>query len=217
MILVQNLLDEDAHAWPGDWYRNKARETFGSRLHSNFRLWYTDYANHADTARQVDPTRTVSYVGVLHQALRDVAAWAERGVTPPDTTGYRIDDGQVVVAATAAQRKGIQPVVALQANGAARADVRVGEQVEFTAVVETPPNAGSIVAADWDFEGDATSRYPLSETITPSRRVSLSQRHAFTRPGTYFPTLRAISQRDGDQSTPYARIHNLGRVRVVVT
>jgi hypothetical protein len=40
--------------------------------------------------------------------------------------------------------------------------------------------------------------------------------HAFAKPGTYFATLRAISQRQGDAKTPYARIQNLARVRVVV-
>ena len=28
--------------------------------------------------------RTISYQGVLEQALRDVSAWVERGVRPPD-------------------------------------------------------------------------------------------------------------------------------------
>jgi hypothetical protein len=40
--------------------------------------------------------------------------------------------------------------------------------------------------------------------------------HRFDTPGTYFPALRGISQRQGDTATPFARIQNLGRVRVVV-
>jgi len=40
--------------------------------------------------------------------------------------------------------------------------------------------------------------------------------YAFTMPGTYFVALRGSSQRKGDRATPYARITNLGRVRVVV-
>ena len=38
----------------------------------------------------------------------------------------------------------------------------------------------------------------------------------FEKPGTYFVALRAISQRQGDKTTPYARIQNMDRVRVVV-
>lgn len=36
------------------------------------------------------------------------------------------------------------------------------------------------------------------------------------KPGTYFPVLHATSQREGDPDTPWARIENLDRVRVVV-
>ena len=47
-------------------------------------------------------------------------------------------------------------------------------------------------------------------------RITLSTTHVFSNPGTYFPALRATSQRNGDSKTPYARIDNLARVRVVV-
>jgi hypothetical protein len=40
--------------------------------------------------------------------------------------------------------------------------------------------------------------------------------HSFDKSGTYFVTLRAASQRDGDGHTPFARVQNLGRARVVV-
>jgi len=46
--------------------------------------------------------------------------------------------------------------------------------------------------------------------------VTLKATYSFSQPGTYFPVLRATSQREGDPKTPYARIQNLGRVRVVV-
>ena len=38
----------------------------------------------------------------------------------------------------------------------------------------------------------------------------------FDKPGTYFVTLKAEAQRNGDAATPFARLPNLGRVRVVV-
>jgi hypothetical protein len=61
------------------------------------------------------------------------------------------------------------------------------------------------------------NRFPISERIAPAARVRLTRNHVFTRPGTYFPALRVHSQRHGDAATPFARIPNLGRVRVVVT
>jgi hypothetical protein len=48
-------------------------------------------------------------------------------------------------------------------------------------------------------------------------RVVVKTTHAFDKPGTYFPVLRAISQRQDAVGTPFARVQNIGRVRVVVT
>ena len=45
----------------------------------------------------------------------------------------------------------------------------------------------------------------------------MSTSYAFSEPGTYFPALRVASQRQGSVDTPFARVLNLGRVRVVVT
>jgi hypothetical protein len=46
--------------------------------------------------------------------------------------------------------------------------------------------------------------------------MTLTTAHSFAEPGTYFPTLRVASQRTGDTDTPFTRVQNLGRVRVVV-
>jgi hypothetical protein len=78
-----------------------------------------------------------------------------------------------------------------------------------------PPNAGRVVAAEWDFEG--AGNYPIAEPLdAPQAFVSLSATHSYSKPGTYFAVLRAASQRHGDVKTPYARIQNLARVRIVV-
>jgi hypothetical protein len=216
MILVQNLMDEDAHPWMADWYRNLVKAAMGRRAGEHFRLWYTDYANHGDFSRQEDPTRTISYIGVLQQALRDVSAWVERGTRPPDNTAYQVVDGQVVTPARAAQRRGIQPTVALTANGGVKATVKVGEAVAFAATVDVPSGAGKVVSAEWDFEGGIPA-FPVAAQFAPAARLTLKANHAFQRPGTYFPALRVAAQREGDAKTAFARIRSLGRVRVVVT
>jgi hypothetical protein len=124
-------------------------------------------------------------------------------------------DAQVEVPDEAHDRGGVQPVIALRANGGVRAEVSVGAAVTFTATIEVPPGAGKVVAAEWDFEGAAD--YPSNARIdTPEALISLSATFVFAKPGTYFPVLRATSQRQGDMKTPYGRIQNLGRVRVVV-
>ena len=96
-----------------------------------------------------------------------------------------------------------------------RADVAINQPVTFTATIEVPPNAGKVVAAEWDFEG--VGNYPVAAQIdTPQSLVRLSATHSYVKPGTYFAVLRATSQRQGDVKTPYARIQNIARVRVVV-
>jgi hypothetical protein len=158
----------------------------------------------------------ISYQGVLERGLRDLSAWVEDGVAPPASSNYQVRGGQVHVPPTAAARKGIQPVVNLRVDGSARAEVSVGQLVSFVAEIEIPPQTGELVAADWDFIGDGSfsTRAELGPGTTDP--VILTASHSFTALGTYFPALRVASQRDGDRETPYARVQNLGRVRVVV-
>jgi hypothetical protein len=161
--------------------------------------------------------RIVTYTPVLQQALRDMAAWVEKGTPPPPTTSYKVVDSQIILPPTAAARHGIQPVVTLTANGGARADVKVGEPVTFAGVVEAPPNTGQVVRAEWDFEGrgDYPVKGQVVRTDASGARATVTTTRAFSKPGTYFPALRAASQRHPD-GTPYAQVENLARVRVVV-
>jgi hypothetical protein len=91
----------------------------------------------------------------------------------------------------------------------------VGEEVTFTGTIAVPPGTGAVVAAEWDFDGSGAFA-AKSEVPKDVRSLNVSIKHRFDTPGTYFPVLRGVSQRDGDPKTPYARIANLGRVRVVV-
>ncbi len=221
LIVMQALWDEAAYPWSADWYRTRVQAALGPQFEDCYRLYYVDNTMHTtqnagpNDPRPVVTTRVISYQGVLQQALRDLAAWVEKGVAPPESTAYQVVDGQVIVPSTAGERKGVQPVVSVQADGGARADVRVGQAVEFSAITEAPLKAGVIVKAEWDFEG--TGEYPVASEIKPQSRVALTTKYAFSKPGTYFPALRVTSNRQGDAGSPYAQVQNLGRVRVVVT
>jgi hypothetical protein len=216
MIMVETLMDQYAYPWQADWYRSKVKDRVGSRLDDVFRVWYVDNAIHGQPAPGPESTHIVEYTNVLQQALRDLATWVEKGVPPPPSTSYKIVDTQVVVPATAAERKGIQPVVTLTANGGARAEVAVGQPVTFSGTIEVPADTGKVVEAEWDFEGKGD--YPVLgkfQSDAAGTRATVSTTYSFSKPGTYFPALRAASQRRPD-GTPYARIENLARVRVVV-
>ena len=198
MIVVEALMDEAAVPWQADWYRALVLAALGSRIDDSYRLWFVDHAMHTSPVndpkgpRPARTTRVVSYTGVLQQALRDVSAWVEKGLAPPPSTAYDVVDGQVHVPATASARRGIQPVVQLSANGAARAEVATGDPVGFSAVITVPPAAGTVVHAEWDFEGDGD--FPVAETFDDTdsafSELKVEAVHTFSEPGTYFPALR---------------------------
>jgi hypothetical protein len=214
MIALESLMDIDALPWQADWYRTKVKEALGKHLDDTFRLYFIDHAQHTPPVGQAAQARTVSYQGALEQALRDVSAWVEKGVSPPASTSYKVVDAQVEVPPKAESRKGIQPIVELKVNGGVRAEVAVGQPVTFSATAEVPPNTGKMVAAEWDFEG--TGGYVPAELGDIRATVSVKATHAYSQPGTYFPALRATSQGEGDPKTQFGRIQNLGRARVVV-
>jgi hypothetical protein len=223
MIVVEALMDEAAYPWQAAWYERLIRDVQGDDADSRFRLWFIDHAMHmAPTVMPGDPrpvstTRYVSYAGVLQRAVRDVAAWAEHGIAPPPSTTYDVVDGQVHVPPRASDRKGVQATVDLSANGAARAEVAAGEPVAFAAFIEVPRGVGTIVAAEWDFDG--SGEYAVQDTSLDgsASRYTVTATHSFDEPGTYFPVLRVSTQREGNTASRYARVQNLGRVRVIVS
>lgn len=224
MIVVQNAHDaatlpNAAHAW-----RKQLEGNFGERINQHFRLWYTDHASHIPGSMQA-PTepvmplaRLVDYRGMLEQGLRDLMEWVEGGREPPPTTNYTIDaDQRMSLAPTAAERRGIQPVVNATANGKMRAEVRVGEAVSFEALAETPPQTGTIVNVEWDWEGKAEWKERDRGIDGKAAKIHVKATHAYTKPGTYFPAVRVTSHRDGDVNAKFGRLMNLGRMRVVVS
>ena len=95
MIVVSSLWDREAYPWQADWYRRRVEQQIGDRFNDSFRLWYTDHALHGHQTQQEDPTRTVSWIGVLQQALRDLSMWVEKGTPLPASTNYKVVDGPV--------------------------------------------------------------------------------------------------------------------------
>ncbi|MFJ8951440.1 hypothetical protein ACIRO1_15130 [Streptomyces sp. NPDC102381] len=214
MIVVACLLDREAFPWQADWYRARVTEHLGDTIDDDFRLWYVDNALHADSERQEHPTHSVSYLGVLHEALTSLADWVEKEIAPAPHTRYEINDGQVVVPDSAAERGGVQPVLRVTADGGKRADVPAGTAVTLEVTAEAPADGGPIVRVQWDLDGDGT--YEIDEVVEPLPRLTLTRHHTYTAPGTHFATVRVSTQRDADPESPFARIDNLDRARIVV-
>jgi hypothetical protein len=158
---------------------------------------------------------TINYVPTIYQSLRDLVAWVEKGIAPPASTGYVVNDGQVELAAKAEDRHGIQPVVKLTVGGAKRIEVAANQPVQLTGLIEAPPGAGRIVGAGWWF-GEGQPRYEISPIGNPKRAIEINNTHTYKKPGVYYVTLFATSQRKGNASDTMTDIQNLDRVRVVV-
>lgn len=212
VIGLCSVLDESACPWHGDWYREAVARHGKS---DDFRLYYHDNSIHADTAGIEDAAQyIVDYLGTLHQALLDVAAWAEKGIEPLPTMQYTFEDGQITLPEHAAERGGMQPVPFASVNGGKTAVVRAGEEVHFEARIEV--NTGKVTGAAWDYE--FTNDWSHEETLIPaedgSARVVTS--HVFTKPGVYYPCLKVRSNRYGDAGDLFTQCKNLDRVKVVV-
>ena len=204
MIVVQNTCDD--YAWPhaGHMYALLVREALGDSFDDQFRLWYNDHAAHLPAAPT--STRLVNYRGSVEQALRDLVEWVEHGTAPPATTGYRwhAEWSSLTLATTAAERRGIQPVVTLRADGGERADVRVGETVAFEARAEVPPDAGTLDPRRMGLRRRRARGPTSTKSVDGSQAsVTITARHAYDAPGIYFPAVRVTAQRDGD---PQARV-----------
>jgi hypothetical protein len=213
----------------GTAYDRVVRSELGDRADDTYRMWWVDNASHVAPS-VVSPTisetendpavwnsRLVDYDPLTAQALRDVVAWAEQGIAPPPSTRYRLDfDNELVLAPTAAERGGIQPVVTASVRGGPRVEVSVGEAVELEGRAEVPPGTGTIVRAQWDPEGVGAFGQSAKDADGSSESIAVSESYTYTRPGTYFPSFRVGSHRHGTEGKGDP-VWNLARVRVVVT
>ena len=215
----------DASLWPpqGVVYERAVQRSQGADGASmRFRIRWTENAEHLPPIvipplpGRAANTWLIDYLPVIEQSLLDLVNWVEHEIEPA-STAYTYHDGKVSLPSTAAERGGIQPVVAATANGSRRADVRVGETVMLEVHAAAPPGAGAIVGVQWDFDGSGSFPFRHGEVDGSAAELKLSTTHAYEKPGTYFATALVHSHRDGDAGATFRRIPNLAQVRIVVT
>ncbi|HVV12564.1 tannase/feruloyl esterase family alpha/beta hydrolase [Amycolatopsis sp.] len=215
----------DSSVWPawGTLYHRAVRQAQGEAgARENFRIRWTEFAEHGPyemvppEPHRASATRLIDSRGITEQSMIDLIDWVENGIAPSGTE-YTFDNGRVSLPASAAERGGIQPVASVTANGAERADVRVGETVTMEVKAAVPPGAGGIVSIEWDVDGTGT--FPLRQAGIDGRAAELgcSTAHRYDSPGTYFVTARVTSHRDGDVHARRCRIETIGQARVVVS
>jgi len=47
--------------------------------------------------------------------------------------------------------------------------------------------------------------------------IDVAETHSYTQPGTHFAVVRVTARRDGDAHSPFRRIQNVARARIVVS
>ncbi len=219
VIVMNSLLDGD-FPWQADWYRRKVEEVLGGKADDCFRLWYNDNCAHSGLVEPEEELRVTAYMGALYQALLDLSDWVEKGIPPAKTTNYKLEEGQVILPATAKERKGIQPVITLLAKGNACARVKAGDLVEFEALVEVPEGTGTCTMIEWSFEGEVD--YPVKGGIVEHKVVEgidctiAKMTHSYEKPGTYFAVVRTKANRTGNQNEVFTQVRNICRARVIV-
>ncbi|KAK4201378.1 hypothetical protein QBC40DRAFT_295782 [Triangularia verruculosa] len=218
VMVLQTLLDYDAWPWHADWYKRRVKTQLGDQFDNNYRLYYMENGFHYIESPQLEPPasgRVVPSGGHIEQHLLDLSDWVERGIEPPKGSEYTIDElSQVHLTPDVTRRGGIQPLATLTVGGANRTHAVVGEAVTFQLHVEAPPGTGGVVSTEWDFEG--TGVYTALDFGRIGPMVETNVTHTYEKPGTFFAGVRVSSQRDSDPETPFARVWNLARMRVIV-
>jgi hypothetical protein len=207
-------------------YQRMVADHHGDDIDATYRLWWIENAAHAvpemllpATTPEQDPgvwrSRLVEYDGALREALTAIVAWVEDDLTPAATTSYRFSsDSRLLLAPTATDRGGVQPVAQAAANGEVRAEVKTGERVALTGTAQQPPDTGTFVRAAWDFEGSGEF---VDQQIDPdATSIKVEATYVFSKPGTYFPSFRVAAHRGGADGRGLP-VENNARVRVVVS
>lgn len=215
MIVLASALDRDSFVWQADWYMKQVARAHGGDSEDVARLWITDNALHSDEGVQEDPIRIVSYLGVLQEALLQLADWVECDVPPCPNTGYRIEDGQTLLGGTAGERRGVQPVVTITVNGASgRCEVPIGDEVSVSVHAQAPTDAPLINLIEWDLTGEG--RLSARDEVVPGSKADLTRTCRFDEPGEYFVAVRVTAQRPEYAGTMLDAVTDVARARVVV-
>lgn len=137
----------------------------------------------------------------------------EKGISPADSTSYRVQDSQVILTQ---ERATIQPLVRVKLPKPG-SPFAVDEVVDFQAEIELPPQT-VLVSAEWDFDGDGNYSRAAGQVQLDAGglHATTTAQHVYKRLGTYFAGLRVQINRAEKPQDFYAKVYNLDRVRVVV-
>ena len=210
VMVMENLEDANSYPYVAGFYQQQVEKALGKRKAKDmFRVYYQEHAGHSNDGL---------VQGIFNQMVLDLVAWAEDGVEPKPSSSYTIDSmTQVVQPLDAVDRKGLQPVTHLTANGGDRAETGVLQPVNLSATIEMPPSTGKIIQYSWTIErqGVPAINEPATVLAIPREKVMVTRPMTFASPGEYVVTLNVTADRNGDSGTS-TPLQNLDQIRVVV-
>ena len=155
----------------------------------------------------------------------------EKGIEPLPDTEYRYENGQIYVPDNAKERRGMQPVVTLTANGETCLHVKAGEPVKLEAKALLPQGAGYISEVRFAPEElrefpsmadqKALNAYPVESDFEVIEEDGLAGAKAaytytYTEPGIHFASVRVRSTRSGKKDDTFTQVRNIARARIIV-
>lgn len=210
VMVMENLADANSFPYVAGFYNQQVEKALGrARAAQMFRVYFQEHGGHSNGGL---------VQGIFNQMVLDLVAWAELGVTPKPSSRYTIDPmNQIIQPFDAVDRKGLQPVIHLAANGGDRAEAGILQPVTLSATIEMPPTTGKIVQYSWTIErqGVPAITEPATVLLIPNSKVTLTRTMTFPGPGEYVVSLNAIGDRNGASGTS-TPMQNLDRVRVIV-
>ena len=185
---------------------------------------------HGDVA-WLENNMVTNYLGVWQQALLDVSAWVEKGIEPLPDTEYRYENGQIYVPDNAKERRGMQPVVTLTANGETCLHVKAGEPGETGGKGIASQGAGYISEVRFAPEElrefpsmadqKALNAYPVESDFEaiergwPCRGEGGVHLYLY-RAGNPFASVQVRSTRSGKKDDTFTQVRNIARARIIV-
>jgi hypothetical protein len=222
MMVMENLEDGYSFPYVAGFYSQQVQKALGrSKFDDMFRVYYQEHAGHSNGG---------FVQGIFNQMVLDLVAWAEQGTPPKPSSRFTIDPTtQIVQPLEAVDRKGLQPVVNLTANGGDRAEVGILQPVNLSATITMPPDTGKIFQYNWSIlpanlfsygtslnqPGAVAINEPATVLSAPQDQVVVNRTMTFETPGEYLVSLTANGDRNGTAGTP-TEVKNLDRIRVVV-
>ena len=210
VMVMENLADANSYPYVAGFYQQQVEKTLGKRKADEmFRVYFQEHGGHSNTG---------IVQGIFNQMVLDLVDWAEKGITPKPSSSYTIDPmNQIVQPVNAVDRKGLQPVIHLAANGGDRAEVGLLQPVNLSATIEMPPTTGKVLQYNWTIErqGVPAINEPATVLATPNEKITVSRPMTFAVPGEYVISLNTTGDRNGTAGTS-TPLQNLDRVRVVV-